>query len=273
MIADLPPVLGIIHMAAPASSATARARAACALAVAATLLAACAQAPPAAPPPPERGAPPAKDLGNGNGRAEKPDKAEKSDQADEPRKYRPLKAYAGDPFVPVNLFMNPDERVRIQHAELLEHAAALLTQSGAFVRVERGVLRWPVTLQLRYHAALAGGAGDGALRVVNALTLGLLPVKVRKSHQLLAEVFVEPDPVANLNYQEDAADTISLFELGDRLREERPAVERLLERLLADIAAKKLVPRFSAYKATPPPEPPGKPPSKSPRKNPGERAA
>lgn len=137
----------------------------------------------------------------------------------------PLATYAANPFVPVNLYVNANEHLDPEQAALVEHAAQRLADSNAFVRVDRGVQRWPITLQAVYR--LAPVAATWRTR------LGLGP-RVWQ-HTLVVEIFEEPESVA-------------LLELGaETTGASSAAVEALLERLLAEIAARKLVPRWSAF--------------------------
>jgi hypothetical protein len=171
--------------------------------------------------------------------------------ADAPRKFPPLGAYRTNPFVPVNLYLNADEQAGGEQAALADYAARRLHDSGAFVRVDRGVQRWPITIQASYRVAPSGSGADTVRRVLGALTLGLVPVRVSKTHTLFAEVLEEPDSLAVLEFSASAPDRVSLYDLADPSRDERAAVDALLERLLAEIAARKLVPRWSAFKPEP----------------------
>lgn len=144
----------------------------------------------------------------------------------------PLTAYAGNPFVPVNLYLNADEHLDAEQAALVEHAARRLRESQAFVRVDRGVMRWPITLQAVYHAEDA----EHSWRT----RLGLQPGV--RAHTLVVEIFEEPESVATL-------------ELSVRSAGPGPAaVDGLLERLMAEIATRKLVPRWKAFKPEPAPK-------------------
>jgi hypothetical protein len=175
----------------------------------------------------------------------------------------PLTAYAANPFVPVNLYLNANQHVGGQQAALIEHAARSLADSKAFVRVDRGVQRWPITLQANYRVTPSGAPADTWRRVAGALTLGLVPVRVMKTHALSVEVFEEPDSVATLELSVSRPDRVSLWDLSDPDRDERAAVDALLERLLAEIASRRLVPRWSAFAPEPkkkvqPPRVPGR---------------
>lgn len=165
---------------------------------------------------------------------------------------RPLGAYAADPFVPVNLYLNANEQSEPSRAALIEHAAEQLRASGAFVRVDRGVQRWPITIQARYRHPRGAARGDTARRILGALTLGLVPVRVSQTHVLQAEIFEEPDRIAELEFSVQVRDRVSLYDLADPLRGERAAVDALLQRLLAEIAQRKLIPRWRAFKPDPP---------------------
>lgn len=179
--------------------------------------------------------------------------------AETPKKYKPLASYAADPFVPINLYLNPNEQVSGARKVLIEYSAEQLRASGAFVRVDRGVQRWPITLQARYELAEDAASGDTARRVLGVLTLGLVPVYVTQTHALRAEVLAEPESVAALDLTLTVRDRVSVYDLGDRLRGERAAADALLERLLAEIAQRKLIPRWEAFKPEPPRKKPKEP--------------
>ena len=177
-----------------------------------------------------------------------------------PPKYKPLTSYAADPFVPINLYLNSNEQLSGTHEMLVEYSAEQLRASGAFVRVDRGVQRWPITLQARYVLAEDVGRADTLRRVLGWLALGLVPVHVTQTHTLYAEVLAEPDSVGALELTLTVRDRVSLYDLGDPRRDERAAADALLERLLAEIAQRKLVPRWATFKPSEPP-PRKKPPA------------
>ena len=182
---------------------------------------------------------------------------------DASKRAKPLASYATDPFVPINLYLNANDQLGGPRAQMAEHAADLLRDSGAFVRVARGVQRWPITLQARYALVDNAAAGDRTWRVLGWLTFGLVPVHVTQTHTLFAEVLTEPDSVGAVEVSVTVRERVSLYDLGDPLRGERAAVEALLERLLAEIAQRKLAPRWSEFKPDPKkkpkPEPEGRP--------------
>jgi hypothetical protein len=169
----------------------------------------------------------------------------------EERKLKPLDSYAADPFVPVNLYLNANEPAAGQQAALADYAARQLSKSGAFMRVDRGVQRWPITIQASYRLEPARTGGDTARRVLGALTLGLVPVRVGQTHTLVAEIFEEPESMALLELGATTRDRVSLYDLADPDRDERAAVDALLERLLAEIAQRKLIPRWKSFKPEP----------------------
>jgi hypothetical protein len=183
---------------------------------------------------------------------------------DASKPYATLSSYAGDPFVPVNLYLNSNEQLSGVHERLVEYSAEQLRASGAFVRLDRGVQRWPITLQARYVLKLDARAADTARRVLGVLTLGLVPVYVTQVHTLHAEVLAEPDSVAAMEVSVTVLDRVSLYDLGDSERGERAAADALLERLLTEIAHRKLVPRWAAFKAPEPPKNKPKPPEGQP---------
>lgn len=183
---------------------------------------------------------------------------------DAPKPYAALASYAADPFVPVNLYLNSNEQLSGTRERLVEYSAEQLRASGAFVRVDRGVQRWPITLQARYVLKEDAASGDGARRALGLLTLGLVPVYVTQVHTLHAEVLAEPDSVATLEVSVTVRDRVSLYDLGDSERGERAAADALLERLLAEVAERKLVPRWAAFKAPEPPKKKPKPPEGQP---------
>ena len=183
---------------------------------------------------------------------------------DASKKPRPLSGYASDPFVPINLYLNANDQLGGPRAQMAEYAADLLRESGAFKRVDRGVQRWPITLQARYALVDNAAAGDRTWRVLGWMTFGLVPVHVTQTHTLFAEVLTEPDSVGAVEVSVTVRERVSLYDLGDPLRGERAAVEALLEKLLVEIAQRKLAPRWAEFKPEPkkkpkPPEPEGRP--------------
>lgn len=174
---------------------------------------------------------------------------------DAPRRYKPLASYAADAFVPINLYLNSNEQLSGTHERLVEYCSDQLRDSGAFVRMDRGVQRWPITLQARYQFKEDAAGGDGARRVLSWLGLRLVPVYVTQVHTLTAEVLAEPDSVGVIELSVTVRDRVSLYDVGDPERGERAAADALLERLLAEIAQRKLIPRWATFKS---PEPPKK---------------
>jgi hypothetical protein len=49
-------------------------------------------------------------------------------------------------------------------------------------------------------------------------------------------------------------DRLSLYDVGDPERGERAAADALLERLLAEVAQRKLIPRWATFKPSEPPK-------------------
>lgn len=174
--------------------------------------------------------------------------------------------YSKNPFVPVNLYVNPNEHVDGSRAELLEYAAARLVDSGAFLRVDRGTQRWLYTLQLKFRPQVDAAAVLWPRRLLSVLSLGLWPVPVPRTEFLEAEIFLEPDPVAKFTYVQPFDDTMSLYQLGDPNREARAAVDLLLKRLMAELAATKVVPRAKDFEQ--PPTQPRKPDKPRPKGQP-----
>lgn len=164
------------------------------------------------------------------------------------QRLRPLPSYAADPFVPINLYLNSNEQVTGTLSDLIQYTAEQLRESGAFIRVDRGVQRWPITLQARYQLTEDSGEGDTTRRVLGLLSLGLVPVHVSQTHTLFAEVLTEPDSVAALELSVTVRERVSLYDLVDSARGERAAADDLLERLLAEVAQRKLIPRWAAFK-------------------------
>ena len=179
------------------------------------------------------------------------------------KRLKPLASYAADPFVPINLYLNSNEQLGSKRAALVEHAAAQLRDSGAFTRLDRGVQRWPITLQARYELQENAGAADSLTKALGLLTFGLVPVHVSQTHTLFAEVLAEPDSVGAVELTLTVRDRFSIYDAGDPLRGERAAIDTLLERLMAEIAQRKLVPRWATFKPDPKkkpkPEPEGRP--------------
>lgn len=173
--------------------------------------------------------------------------------ADPPKKLPPLPSYAADPYVPVNLYMNSNEQASGTLAVLIQYTADRLRDSGAFVRVDQGVQRWPITLQARYQLRENSAGGDMTRRILGVLTLGLMPVHVSQTHTLVAEVLAEPDSIAALEFSVTVRDRVSVYDLADPARGERAAADALLEHLLSEIAQRKLIPRWSSFKSEPKP--------------------
>jgi len=181
-----------------------------------------------------------------------------------PKRLKPLASYAADPFVPINLYLNSNEQATGTLSTLIQYTAEQLRESGAFIRVDRGVQRWPITLQARYQLRENSGEGDTTRRMLGLLSLGLVPVHVSQTHTLFAEVLTEPDSVAALELSVTVRDRVSLYDLADSARDERAAADVLLERLLAEIAQRKLIPRWAAFKPDPNKPDPKKKPAAEP---------
>lgn len=170
---------------------------------------------------------------------------------DDSKHYRPLASYASDPFVPVNLYLNSNELTSGALAEVIEYSADQLRDSGSFVRVDRGVQRWPITIQARYQVDTDTREGDTLRRVLGLMSLGLVPVHVGQTHTLFVEVLAEPESVAAMELSVKVVDRVSLYDIGNPYRGERAAADALLERMLAEITQRKLIPRWSTFKPEP----------------------
>lgn len=168
--------------------------------------------------------------------------------------------YSKNPFVPINLYVNSNEHVDGTRGELLEYAAARIADSGGFLRTDRGTQRWLYTLQLKFRPQLNPAATFWPRRMLSVLTLGLVPVHIPRSEVLEAEIFLEPDPVAKFIYVQPYDDTASLYRLGDPNRDSRVAIDLLIKRLMAELAATKVVPRAKDFDQLPvQPKKPDKP--------------
>lgn len=146
--------------------------------------------------------------------------------AEDARKSPPVTSYAANPFVPVNLYLNANEHLAPEAATMVEYGWQRLRDSRAFARIDRGVQRWPVTIQAAYRVQPVAGSWRTALRLAPVVQV----------HTLVAEIFEEPESIA-------------VVEVSAHTSETGPAVmDALLERLLAEVAARKLVPRWSSFK-------------------------
>lgn len=181
-----------------------------------------------------------------------------------PKKFRPLSSYASDPYVPINLYLNSNEQASGTLAVVIQHSADQLRDSGAFVRVDQGVQRWPITLQARYQLRENSAEGDVTRRILGLLTLGLMPVRVSQTHTLFAEVLAEPDSIAAMEFSVTVRDRVSVYDLADPARGERAAADVLLEQLLSEITQRKLIPRWSSFRPEPKPKPRPKAPEGQP---------
>jgi len=168
----------------------------------------------------------------------------------ESKDLKPLPSYAVDPFVPINLYLNANEQSPKALAALVQYTADQLRSSGAFVRVDQGVQRWPITLQARYQVQEYAGAGDGARRFARWLTLGLLPVRTSQVHTLSVEVVAEPLSAAKLEFSVTVTQDNSVYGDGTQ-RSQRAAADALLQRLLDEISQRRLIPRWAAFKPNP----------------------
>ena len=162
-----------------------------------------------------------------------------------------LEAYARNAFIPINLYVNANEHASGRRAELLEYAAAKIENSGAFLRADRGTQRWLYSLQLRFREQDERSGAGYVLRALSVLTLGLAPVRLAQTQQLTVEVFLEPEPVGKFSYSDTFGNWVSLYSLADSNKDERAAVDRLLERMMAEFAATKIVPRAKEFDQPP----------------------
>lgn len=145
--------------------------------------------------------------------------------AEDARELPPITAYAANPFVPVNLYLNANEHLDAGHAARVEHAARRLAGSKAFVRLDRGVQRWPITLQANYRVE----------DMARSWRARVLFEPIERVHTLVVEIVEEPESVATLE--------LSTRSSGP----DHAVVEDLLEQLMAEIAMRKLVPRWKEF--------------------------
>lgn len=154
-------------------------------------------------------------------------------------------AFRTRPFMPVNAFINSGDFVTTPEAEGLTYLARQLQDCGAFARVDVGVQRWPVTLDLHYEVVPVDGekAASLARLVVAVGSLFLIPVSAHQMHTLAVEVFHGPMPVRKLYYSEPIQERLSLYDLADAGRGRRAGIDRLLLQFVNDLAAQGLLPR------------------------------
>lgn len=166
----------------------------------------------------------------------------------------PTQARGADPegpFVPVNIFLNPGEHISNRHARLLDHLYNRLATGGEFVHTSRGIKQWPFALIVRYRFEERLTFWSTVGLILSSGTIGLIPAQMPMQYSLDAEVVIVGIPPRAFQVVEQGSRPFSIYELGDPDRAHREAIDRLVARLMDQLAENRALPRASEL--SPPP--------------------
>lgn len=163
-------------------------------------------------------------------------------QAEKEDIYAPFKA---DPYVPVNVYINPGDWVNQYQAPALVYLANHIRDSSAFARIDR-ITRWPVSLEIHYEKRNKDELAGFAAVMVFAGTLGVVPVNIVQVHTLRVEVFHGSIPIKKLEYEETIENRLSFYDLTNENRADKAAIDRLIPKLIRDLRTQNLVPLVRA---------------------------
>ncbi|MCH9826668.1 MAG: hypothetical protein K0U79_02860 [Gammaproteobacteria bacterium] len=153
-----------------------------------------------------------------------------------------------DRFVPVNFTLDAGEYLTLQQAEVANHLSNAVVQSDRFVRVERGVMRWPFTLQMKYGAENEMTTAEFAGLMVSAASLFVIPSKTTETHRLTVDLFVGSTLARTFTYDEELTLTTVIFKQHGSDR--KACVDRLLDRFYEDLEAADLIPHVRDFAPT-----------------------
>lgn len=147
----------------------------------------------------------------------------------------------GDRFVPVNYFFDTSDYSTVNEAKSAQYLTESLLKSGRFVQLDRGIARWPHTLQIKYKRLNSESPVETAGFLLSAATLFVVPTKVTHKYVLSIELFAGNVLLKKFTYEEEMASIVSIFK--DPLKDDYESIERLLSKFYADLDASNLLPR------------------------------
>lgn len=158
-----------------------------------------------------------------------------ADQAD-----LPITPPLQNPFIPVNMSINPGDWVTQVEAGTLEYLRDRVASSGLFGAVAPGVQRWPVTLELRFEHKPQSVVADTAAGIVAGGTLFLVPSGSVHDYVLKADLWTGYQAIERREYKIARTRKIWLFKSPYKI--DHPAIDQLIELMKADFVARPPLP-------------------------------
>jgi hypothetical protein len=147
-----------------------------------------------------------------------------------------------DRYVAMNLFLNTNDFVSADQANMLRYLGESLKSSGRFSRLDGGMLRWPYTLQIKYEWRKPNLAGEFALALGSAATLGIVPSPLTELHSYSFEVVHGTDVVRDFKYEETVKSSMSVFNMGKIEKDRMASMDKVLARFFEDLETSGIVP-------------------------------
>jgi len=161
----------------------------------------------------------------------------------------PVTAPLENPFVPVNMSVNPGDWVTPAEAGMLEYLRDRVVSSGTFAAVSPGVQRWPVTLELRFEHKPQSVVADTAAGLLGGGTLLLVPTGSVHDYVLKADLWAGYQTIERREYRIERTRIMWLFK--SPLKADHPAIDQLIELMKADFVARPPLPTLREARAQP----------------------
>jgi hypothetical protein len=147
-----------------------------------------------------------------------------------------------DRYVAMNLFLNTNDFVSADQANMLRYLGESLKDSGRFSRLDGGMLRWPYTLQIKFEWKKPNIAGEFALALGSAATLGIVPSPMTELQSYSFEIVHGTEVVRDFKYEETVKSSMSVFNMGKIQKDRMASMDKVLARFFDELEASGIVP-------------------------------
>jgi len=149
-----------------------------------------------------------------------------------------------DRYIAMNVFINTNDFVSVDQARMLRYLRESLEQSGRFSRLDVGMLRWPYTLQIKFEWSKPNIAGEFALALGSAATLGIVPSPMTELQSYSFEIVHGTEVVKAFDYKETVKSSMSIFNMGKIEQDRMVSMDKVLARFFEELDASGVVPRL-----------------------------
>lgn len=156
-----------------------------------------------------------------------------------------------DRYVAMNLFLNANDFVSVDQAAMLRYLGESLRDSGRFSRLDGGMLRWPYTLQIKYQWKKPNIAGEFALALGSAATLGIVPSPLTELHSYRFEIVHGTEIIRVFEYEETVKSSMSIFSMDKIAKDRMISMDKVLARFFEDLSVSGIVPHVGDTRGEP----------------------